>query len=160
MESDVLSIVFKWVHLMATVAWIGGMFTNFFIYLPAMSKVLDPPTAGKLMGTVMKRFRIMVYISMSLFLITGMISGYLHSSSGDAAAVESSWNLLVAFKVGVFAIMVFLAIYAFEFLAPKVAKIAAKGPSPELVRIQKSQMILATIGFIMGILIVAISAAL
>jgi hypothetical protein len=56
--------------------------------------------------------------------------------------------------------MVILAIYAFEILAPKVAKIAAKGPSPELLRIQKSQMSLAAIGFILGIIILALTAAL
>ena len=56
--------------------------------------------------------------------------------------------------------MVILAIYAFEVLAPKVANIAAKGPSPELLRIQKSQMSLAMIGFILGIIILALTAAL
>lgn len=160
MENLAVSILLKWIHLMATVAWIGGMFTNFFIYLPAMGKVLDPGTSGKLMGAVMSRFKVMVYISMALFLITGMISGYLLNSSSDATALESYWNILFSLKVGVFALMVLLAVYAFEFLAPKVAKTAANGPSPELARLQKSQMILAATGFILGIIIIAISAAL
>ena len=51
---------------MATVAWIGGMFTNFFIYIPAIGKTLDAPLAGKLMAAAMKRFRIMVDISMAV----------------------------------------------------------------------------------------------
>jgi len=160
MENDAVTILLRWIHLMATVAWIGGMFTNFFIYMPAIRKVLDPSTTGKLMGTVMKRFRIMVYISMGLFLITGMISGFIHVTSVDAASVENSWNTLLTIKISVFVVMAVLAIYAFEYLAPKVAETAAKGPSPELARIQKTQMAMATIGFILGIVIVAISAAL
>ena len=140
---------------MATVAWIGGMFTNFFIYLPVIGKLLDPPTTGKLMGAVMKRFRVLVYISMGLFLLTGILLGLT-----GKLPTEGHWIIIFLIKIGVFAIMVFLAIYAFEILAPKVAKIAANGPSPKLLRIQKSQMSLATIGFIMGIIILALTAAL
>ena len=155
MENYAVSIVIKWVHLMATVAWIGGMFTNFIVYLPVIAKVLDPPTTGKLMGAVMKRFKVLVYISMGLFLLTGMLRGVI-----SEFPTESLWTILFFLKIGVFVIMVILAVYAFEVLAPKVAKIAAKGPSPELLRIQKSQMSLAMIGFILGIIILALTAAL
>ncbi len=155
MENYAVSILIKWVHLMATVAWIGGMFTNVFVYLPAIAKVLDPPTTGKLMGAAMKRFRVLVYISMSLFLLTGMLRGLT-----SEFPTENLWTVLFYMKIGVFALMVILAIYAFEILAPKVAKIAADGPSPELLRIQKSQMSLATIGFLLGIIILALTAAL
>ena len=140
---------------MATVAWIGGMFTNFFIYLPVTGKVLDPPTAGKLLGAAMKRFRVLVYISMGLLLLTGILRGFISEFPS-----ESLWTIIFFTKIGVFVIMVFLAIYAFEILAPKVTKLAANGPSPELLRIQKSQMSLAITGFILGIIILALTAAL
>jgi len=155
MENYAVSILIKCVHLMATVAWIGGMFTNVFVYLPAIGKVLDPPTTGKLMGAAMKRFRVLVYISMSLFLLTGMLRGLT-----SEFPTEKLWTILFYMKIGVFALMVILAIYAFEILAPKVAKIAADGPSPELLKIQKSQMSLAMIGFLLGIIILALTAAL
>ena len=155
MENYAVSILIKWVHLMATVAWIGGMFTNVFVYLPAIGKVLDPPTTGKLMGAAMKRFRVLVYISMSLFLLTGMLRGLT-----SEFPTENLWTIFFYMKIGVFVLMVILAIYAFEILAPKVAKIAANGPSPELLKIQKSQMSLAMIGFFLGIIILALTAAL
>jgi uncharacterized membrane protein len=160
MGTQAVSVLLRWFHLMATIAWIGGMFTNFFIYMPAIRKVLDPPTTGRLMGTVMNRFKVMVYVSMGVFLFTGMISGFIHVSNADYVATENAWNTLISIKVGIFVLMAVLAVYAFEYLAPKVAAIAAKGPSPELARIQKSQMALAATGFILGIIIVTISAAL
>jgi uncharacterized membrane protein len=160
MENFTVSLVIKWIHLMATVAWIGGMFTNFLVYLPVIGKVLDPPTTGKLMGAVMKRFRVLVYISMIAFLLTGILMALTHGGLSGNFSLSGRWIIIFFFKIGVFAIMVFLAIYAFEILAPKVAKIAANGPSPALTRMQKSQMSLAMIGFIMGIIILALSAAL
>ncbi len=77
MENYAISIVIKWIHLIAAAAWIGGMFTNFFIYMPALGKVLDPPTMGKLMGAVMKRFKVMVYIAITVFILTGILLGFV-----------------------------------------------------------------------------------
>ena len=159
MENYALLIAIKWIHLMAAVAWIGGMFTNFFIYMPALAKVLDPPTMGKLMGAVMKRFRVMVYTSISLLLITGILSGFVLGGANDLSS-GGSWVIILFAKIAVVAVMVILAIYAFEIMAPRVAKIAAEGPSPKLAKIQKSQKMLAMTGFIMGIIVLTLSAAL
>lgn len=160
METGVLAFILRAVHLFATLAWIGGMITNFFIYVPAIRKVLDPAGAGKLMFVVMNRFKIMVYISIGLLLLTGMISSYIHFTSTETIAVTGSWNTLLVIKLSLFALMSILAVYAFEFLAPRVSATAVKGPSPELQRLQKTQMIMALLGFIMGIAIVILSAAL
>ena len=54
--------------------------------------------------------------------------------------------------------LVLLAIYSFEVLAPKVAKLAAKGPSPELLKAQKLQLRLASTGFALGLIILLLTA--
>lgn len=159
MENYALSIISSWIHLIVTVAWIGGMFTNVFVYLPAIGKALDPPSTGKLMAVVMKRFRIIVYVAIGLFLITGMVSGYLIGTA-EGKEADTLWRVLFFVKIAVFVLMVILAVYAFEVMAPKVSKIAAKGPSPELANAQKLQMRLAFLGFVLGILILGITAAL
>ncbi len=160
MENDVVTILIKWIHLLATVAWIGGMLTNFFVYHPVISKLLDPPTTGKLMVAVMKRYKGLVYISMGVFLLTGIMLGFIHGGSNALSSSGDSWVFILFIKIVVFTGMVVVAIYAFEILAPKVAKIALSGPSPELRRIQKSQKSFAMAGFIMGIIILVLSAAL
>jgi uncharacterized membrane protein len=155
-----LPVLLKWIHLMATVAWIGGMFTNFFVYIPSIGKTLEPPLAGKLMANVMKRFRVLVYISMAVFLLSGITMASLHL---DSTAMQSSRTELVAillFKVPLYILMVILAIVAFEFVAPRVARLAAEGPSPGLQRAQRTQKILAMAGFMLGVLVIAISAML
>jgi len=160
MIQEALSVFLKWIHLMATVAWIGGMFTNFFIYLPILGRTLDPPVAGKFMGAVMQRFRVMVYISMAVFLMTGIALGSLHQNSVNAYASNDAWVMLMILKVLLFILMVVLALFAFEGMAPKVARMAASGPSPELLKAQKTQKRMAIAGFVLGMFILALSAAL
>ena len=160
MDNISLSLLLKWIHLMATVAWIGGMFTNFFIYIPAMGKTLDPPVAGKLMGAAMKRFRVLVYTSILVFAISGFLMAYLHLGSGEAFSSRNQMVAILIFKVPLYVLMVILAIFAFEVVAPRVARIAAEGPSQKLLKAQKTQKTMAMAGFVLGVLILAISTAL
>lgn len=155
-----LSITLKWIHLIATVAWIGGMFTNFFIYIPSMAKSLEPQVAGKLMGSVMKRFRVMVYVSMAVFLLSGILLGRMDLNSGASVTARNEMVSILIFKIPLFVLMVILAIVAFEVVAPRAARLAAAGPSPKLQKVQRSQKILAVIGFILGLIILVLSAAL
>ena len=155
-----LPILLKWIHLMATVAWIGGMFTNFFIYIPSIGKTLEPMLAGKLMAAVMKRFRVMVYISMAVFLISGIMMASLHLDSGAILSSRNQMVVVLIFKIPLYILMVILAIVAFEVVAPRVARIAAEGPSPKLQKAQRSQKVLAMTGFLLGLLVLALSAIL
>ncbi|MEA3462087.1 MAG: DUF4149 domain-containing protein [Bacteroidota bacterium] len=160
MDTISLSVLLKWIHLMATVAWIGGMFTNLFINIPAIVKTLDGPVAGNLMGAIMKRFRVLVYVSMAVFLITGITMGSLHLNAGEVFSSKNQMVAILILKVPLYIIMVVLAIVAFEFVAPRVARLAAEGPSPKLQRAQRTQKVLAMAGFLLGVLILALSAAL
>ena len=155
-----LPVLRKWIHLMATVAWIGGMFTNFFVFLPSIGKTLEPPATGKLMATVMKRFRIMVYISMTVFLLTGIMMASLRLDSGEFFSSRNEMMAILIFKVPLYIIMVILAIVAFEIVAPRVARLGAEGRSPRLQKAQRSQKILAMTGFLLGVLVIALSAML
>jgi uncharacterized membrane protein len=157
---DMQYILIKWIHLLAAVAWIGTMFANFFIYLPAISRQLDPPAAGKITGNVMKRIRVLVYICISLFVLSGVFLVALHGSNVGPIRVGDPWFLYFFAKMLVFLIMVVLAVYAFEVLAPRIVRLSAKGPSLKLGRLQKRQKIVALIGFVLGILIIFVSAAL
>lgn len=153
-----LDLFLKWIHLVATVAWIGGMFTNFFIYIPSIAKTLDAALAGKLMASVMKRFRILVYISMVVFLISGLTMAALHLDTG---ALQSSKNQMVAiliFKLPLYILMLILAFISFESIAPKAARLSAEGPSPRLQKARRTQKILAAAGFVLGMLVLALSA--
>ena len=158
--NTLLHIILRWIHLVATVSWIGGMFTNLLIYIPAIGKTLEPPAAGKLMGTVMKRFRVMVYISMAVFLISGILLGSLDLNSGESISSRNELVVILIVKIPLYILMLILAIVSFEVVSPRAARIAAEGPSARLQKVQKSQKIMAFTGFLLGLIILALSAAL
>jgi len=152
----ILSAV-NWLHLIATVVWIGAMAFNLLILLPSMRETLEPPTMGKLMGTVMKRFRTFVYASMVVLAVTGVVMNLLNKSYLGILLMGNLWSIVTLIKHIFTAALVITAIYAFEGLAPQVSGLAAKGPSPELAQLQKKQMNLAYTGFVLGIIILLLT---
>ena len=148
---QILLGLLNWLHLTATVIWFGGMTTNALIVAPSAGASLEPPAVGKLMSTIMKRFRPVVYISILIIIITGaMITSIMNPAFIDLA---TEWGMVSLIKHVVIAITVIAVIYSFEVLAPKVARVAAQGPSPELAQLQKIQMNVAKIGLVMALVI-------
>lgn len=153
----VVLAVINWLHLLATVTWIGGMTTNILVVLPSVGEVLEPSITGKFMGSVMKRFRPLIYTSMILLGITGALMSYFSKSSLETMQFGNLWNIVAGIKLVATVALIITAIYAFERLAPKVAKLAAGGPSPELGRLKKLQMDVGITGFILGMIILLLT---
>jgi len=145
-------------HLFATVTWIGGMTTNTLILLPSMREALEPAIAGRFLGAVMKRFRLLVYGSIILLFFSGAVVTGIHGNYLELLRTGDSWAEVILIKHVLVATLVVLAVYAFKVLAPKVAKVAARGPSPELVGLQKLQLRLATSGLVIGLIILLLAA--
>lgn len=148
----------NWIHLAATVAWIGAITSNILILLPAAKIALEPPAMGRLLGVVMKRFRFLVYTSIASLALTGVVMNILNKNYLGLLRLDNLWSQLMFSKHALTVLLIIIAVYAFEVLAPKVTSLAAKGLSPKLARLQKLQVKLAFIGFIFGLAILLLTA--
>ena len=156
MNSLILASVLNFFHLFATVAWFGAMTTNAFILMPSIGTTLEPPVAGKLMGAVMKRFRIVVYASIVVLIVTGI----LMTDGMKFMQFTSLWSIISSIKHIFIIIVVIGVLYSFEGLGRKVARLAAKGPSPELASLQKKQIIGSRIGLVGAFIIMILTGIL
>ena len=97
---------------------------------------------------------------MAVFLISGILMGSKNLNPGVPLSSRNEMVAILIFKIPLFVLLVILAIVSFEIVTPRVARIAADGPSARLQKAQRSQKILAVIGFLLGLIILALSAAL
>lgn len=154
MDINIIFIgIIHFLHIFATVTWIGGMTTNTFVIMPALQSTLSPPEIGKVMAVVMKRFKKIVYISILILFVTGILMNFADDNYGGLMVIENNWSIILLIKHILVLILAGLAFYGFDVLAPKVAKLAAKGPSPEFESLRKKQIGLAKTAFFLGILI-------
>lgn len=151
-EQAALSIL-NFLHLFATVIWIGGMANNILTILPSAKEVLEPAVSGRLIGAVMKRFRLIVYVSFLVFIVSGIPLTLLNEDFAGLGQFNDAWSQVILVKHLFVAAVILLGVYSFEVVTPKVAKLTAKGPSPELLKAQKLQLRLASTGFVLSLVI-------
>ena len=157
MDTVFVKTLIDWLHVLATVTWIGGMFTNFVILRPAMGKALSAADAGKLTGLLMKRFRIVVYVSIVVLGVTGIPLKIINENYISIINFENNWEIISFIKHLCYGIMVLLAVYTFEILSPKMMKVAAKGPSPELTQLQNKQAAFGGLAFLTAMVVLVLS---
>ncbi len=129
----------NFLHLLATVVWVGGMATNILVTLPSTREVLEPAVFGRFIGAIMKRFRLIAYVSIITLLVCGVLLTLVNENF-VGGPFDNAWSQLILAKHLFVAALVLLTVYSFEVLAPKVAKLAAKGPSPETAEDSKASI--------------------
>ncbi len=156
-HNPILLTILDFLHQMATIAWIGGMFFNLLAVMPAASKTLDPPVLGKFMQALMKRVRVIVYSSLLVLFVTGIPLKIASKYYVAIIHFGTSWELMSFVKHVLVALLAIFVFYAFELLNPQVARLAAKGPSTQVLKLRARQKKLAGLSFLMAIAIVFIS---
>jgi uncharacterized membrane protein len=156
-ELAILSAM-NWLHLLATVVWIGGIVINVMVISPAAKESLEPPMMMRLWGSLMKRFRKMVYVSMGIFIATGIVMMMMNSAYASTFDFGDTWTLVLVLKHIFVLILIGMAIYMLEFVFPRMKKLAAKGPSPELAKADKLQRMVGATNLLLGLIILAFTA--
>ena len=149
-QLTILSIL-NWFHLVATVAWIGGVFTNLLVIMPSARASLEPPVMGRFMGAFMGRFRNLVYISMGVMVVSGIFMMFFNKHF--VGTFGNFWEQMLLTKHILVIALIIVGVYMLQVLVPKIGQLAAKGPSPELGKLQKRQARLGMTGFLLGLLI-------
>ena len=68
--------LFKLIHLISVVIWVGGMFFAYVVLRPAAVDVLQPPERLRLWDNVFRRFFNWVWGAVGLILVTGFYMIY------------------------------------------------------------------------------------
>ena len=148
----------NWLHLLATVVWIGGMIFVILAVTPAAKETLEPPVMGRFMGSLMKKFRVIIYVSIGLLIATGIGMMLMNKEYAGTYDFGNLWTAVVVVKHIFVLILIILGIYMMEVIVPKIGRLGAKGPSPEMAKAQKLQMRIGAINFILAILILVCTA--
>ena len=93
-----LYAVLKTVHLLAIIAWVGGMFFMLACLRPSLG-VLEGPVRPRLMSAVMARFFAIVNVAILAVLLTGLwmlwSAWRLASGSGAVFSMPPSWHVMI-----------------------------------------------------------------
>jgi uncharacterized membrane protein len=102
--------LFKLLHLLAVVVWVGGMFFAYMVLRPAAVEVLQPPERLRLWDNVFRRFFNWVWGAVGLILVTGLYMIYLYGGMAHAPRFVHIMLLLGLVMTGIY-VYVFFACY-------------------------------------------------
>ena len=143
----------SWLHLIATVFWIGGIAFILFIDMPSARQVLGTD-AGKLMGEISKRFTPVANYSIVLLVLTGAAMVVLNNRFSSSATLENNWiSILVAKHLLVFT-MIVIHFYRGWILAPKIMRTESE---PRKLSLQNLSINLVRTNFGLGLMVLLLS---
>ena len=146
-----------WLHLVATVTWIGSLAGISFLVLPAMQRSLDPDTQLVFIEAMQKRLEPIAWFSMSLLLLTGLFQMSVNPHYDGFASLSTQWSVAILTKHLLGIIMVVVsAIQTWEVI-PAIRRAILKSKksqnTEELESLRRREIRLLRINFGLSILI-------
>lgn len=100
--------LFKLIHLLAVLVWIGGMFFAYAVLRPAAVEALEPPQRLRLWNAVLRRFFNWVSAAIGAILISGL---YLIYQYGGITHVARHVHIMLVLG------LMMMVIYGYVFFA-------------------------------------------
>lgn len=97
--------LFKFLHLVAAIVWLGGMAFMLLALRPSLGTLPTPAQRLPLLAAVLRRFFILVWASIAILLLSG---GYMLGHAG-AQAAPIGWHLMTG--IGTLMVLIFGHIY-------------------------------------------------
>jgi uncharacterized membrane protein len=87
-----------WLHLIATVTWIGSLVSISILVLPAAARTLQPTDQLVFIDTIQKRLEPIGWFSVSLLVVTGLFQMSVNVHYNGFLSVSGLWSLAILVK--------------------------------------------------------------
>ena len=151
-----------WLHLLATVTWVGSLAGVSFLVLPAMQRSLNPETQLVFIEAMQKRLEPIAWFCMSLLLVTGLFQMSVNPHYDGFLSTSTQWSLAILAKHLLGIIMVVVsAIQTWEVI-PAIRRAILKSKksknNEELDSLRRREILLLRMNFGLSILILLATA--
>ncbi len=131
-----MALIF-WLHMLATVAWIGSLVAISVLVLPASTRTLKPADQLRFIAALQKRLEPIAWFSMGLLLVTGLFQLSLSPHYNGFLSLSTQWSMAILIKHSLAVIMaVVSAIQTWEVL-PSIQRILLQKGGADEVELEK-----------------------
>jgi uncharacterized membrane protein len=156
-----LSLVY-WLHMLATVAWIGGLAAMVLLVLPAARRSLDTSAYAALLAAIQRRLDPLGWISLLLLVGTGLFQMSASPNYQGFLAISNRWAAAILVKHLVFFVMVGVSTYLTWGLLPRLGRVALRQSrglvAPEAEQLQRRETSLMRLNLVLGAVVLALTA--
>lgn len=153
-----------WLHMLATIAWLGGLAALALIVLPAARKSLEPAAYSGFLGRVQSRLQIVGWLSLAVLGATGLFQMSANPNYGGFLAIDNNWAVAIFTKHMAVIVMAGVSAYTTWGLLPAMRRLAllrAVGKTvsaEEVARLEQREIWMLRLNLILSILVLAMTA--
>ena len=153
---SIIIVIIEWLHLLATVVWIGAMIILMLIIIPSAKNVLqNENTFNDFIKSIGKKITSLVNISIIILIITGIVLGILIESK------STDWFIILIIKHIIVFLMTAIHVCRIKAIAPRLERKGKEDPSStSFIKLKKLQMNLVWVNLILGIIVLLLSVIL
>jgi uncharacterized membrane protein len=156
----VMALIY-WLHMLATVTWIGSLAAINLLVLPAASRTLKLADQLSFISALQKRLEPIAWFSMGLLIVTGLFQLSTNPHYDGFLSTSTQWSLSILIKHSLAVILaVTSAIQTWEVL-PSIHRILLKKETAdegELAKLQRRELILLRVNLFLSALILGATA--
>ncbi|MEK6751357.1 MAG: CopD family protein [Chloroflexota bacterium] len=156
----ILAIIY-WLHMLATVTWIGSLAAINILILPASQRTLKLVDQLSFISALQKRLEPLAWFCMGLLLVTGLIQLSTSPHYDGFLSLSTQWSFAILVKHGLAVVMVVVsAIQTWEVL-PAIHRTLMKkekADEGELAKLQGKELLILRINLLLSALILAATA--
>jgi len=150
-----------WLHMLATVVWIGSLAAINLLVLPASARTLKLADQLSFISALQKRLEPLAWFCMGVLLVTGMFQMSTSPHYDGFVSVSTQWSLALLIKHGFAIIMVVVsAIQTWEVL-PAIQRTLMKkdkASEEELAQLQRKELLILRVNLVLSALILGATA--
>ena len=153
-----------WLHMLATVVWIGTLAALALIVIPSARKSLDPSTYSALLAQIQARLQPIGWFCLAVLGVTGMFQMSANPSYDGFLAITNNWTAAILMKHLVIGILVLTSAYMTWVVLPNLQRAAllrAAGKYVEEARINRlaqDESRLLVLNLILSVIVLALTA--
>lgn len=150
-----------WLHLLATVTWVGSLAAISVLILPAAKHTLKPVDQLAFIEAIQKRLEPVAWFCLSLLIVTGLFQMSVNPHYNGFLSTSTQWSLSLLIKHGLVMVMIIVsAVQTWEILpAIRRALMMKNKTSPEqVVKLQQRETWLLRANLALAVLILLATA--
>ena len=161
---DLLLTVAYWLHMAATVMWIGGLFYYAVILIPVIVDTEDIRIFSGVLERLRRRFNPIAWLSLGILVVTGLMQMAGAPQYQGFLVIEDRWSLSIFLKHLAIVLMVALAAYQTWVIQPRLTRqlLVEKQRGQETAEARdqaiKQTLKLTRINLVLGLIVLALTA--
>ncbi|MGE5375286.1 MAG: CopD family protein [Bacteroidota bacterium] len=151
-----------WLHLFATVAWVGSLSGVALLVLPAMQRSLDSENQLVFIEAMQRRLEPIAWFSLSVLVLTGLFQMSVNPHYDGFISTSSQWSVAILIKHGLVLVMVVVsAIQTWEVIPAirrSIVRSKKSSNAAEIDSLRRREILLLRLNFGLSLLILLATA--